>query len=45
MSIYRCDMCEEYRDRDFHGCNEDSRNDCKCICDSCEENLSLDEEV
>lgn len=39
MSCYKCDFCEEIRDADFHGCNENPKDECGCICDSCEETL------
>ena len=39
MSIYRCGICEEYKDADFHGCEEHPTNEMECICESCCENL------
>jgi len=37
MSVYRCDICEEYKDADYAGCNENPKNEYGCICDECEE--------
>jgi hypothetical protein len=36
MSIYRCGICDEYKDVDFHGCNEHPHDEYECICDDCE---------
>jgi hypothetical protein len=38
MSIYLCIECDDYKDVDFHGCNEHPKDEFECICDSCEEN-------
>ena len=37
MSVYRCGSCGEFRDADYHGCNEHPFDEMECICDSCEE--------
>lgn len=39
MSIYRCNICDEDRDADFHGCNESPYNKDECMCDACEERI------
>lgn len=41
MSVYRCSECEEYKDADEHGCNENPRNEYECICDNCEEKILI----
>jgi len=39
MSVYKCGICEEYKDADFSGCNEHPSNEMECICDECDSNL------
>ena len=41
MSAYRCYECEEFKDADFHGCNESPDDECECICDACLDNYPL----
>ncbi len=35
MSIYRCSICDEYKDADMHGCNECRKDNSDCNCDDC----------
>jgi hypothetical protein len=35
MSVYRCAMCEDYKDADVHGCEEHPNDECECICEDC----------
>ena len=52
MSVYRCAICDEYKDADIHGCNEHPTDECECICDDCcldpldhEEFLDLEDQL
>jgi len=36
MSIYRCGLCEEYKDADVHGCCAHPSNPYVGICEDCE---------
>ena len=36
MSIYRCGICDEVKDADEHGCNENPNDEWSAICDECE---------
>ncbi len=35
MSVYRCDICDDYKDADIHGCEEHREDPFKCICSDC----------
>lgn len=35
MSVYRCDICENYFDSDYHGCEENANDETSCICENC----------
>jgi hypothetical protein len=39
MSIYRCGICDEYKDADKHGCLEHPTDKWECICEDCDNNL------
>ena len=39
MSIYHCEICEDLKDADYHGCNESPNDECECVCDQCYEKL------
>lgn len=45
MSMYRCNYCDEYKDADIHGCFEDPRDECGCICDKCAGELECQAEI
>lgn len=45
MSIYRCGICEEYKDADLHGCCEWKESEYDNICEDCEMNLEEDKKV
>jgi len=36
MSIYRCAICEEYKDADMHGCYEHPTDEFENICEECD---------
>lgn len=42
MSVYRCGMCEEYKDTDDHGCYEHPDNEWLNICEEC--HMELEDE-
>lgn len=35
MSIFRCNVCDEQIDSDFHDCHEDPKDKCELICGNC----------
>lgn len=39
MSIYRCGMCDEYKDADQHGCFEHPNDEFECICNECDDKV------
>jgi hypothetical protein len=40
MSIYKCGVCDRYRDADIHGYMEHPKKEDECVCDNCHEELS-----
>ncbi len=34
MSLFHCDICNELKDADFQGCEENPSNG-ECICEKC----------
>lgn len=36
MSIYRCGICEQYKDADMSGCYENPFCEFTCICEECD---------
>lgn len=36
MSAYKCGMCDEIKDADFHGCYEHPSDEFECICEECD---------
>jgi hypothetical protein len=42
MSVYLCDMCDNYVDADYLGCNESPISMYGCVCDDCFNNLDPD---
>lgn len=45
MSVYRCGICEEYKDADFDGCEAHPSDECECICENCSEYLEYQAEL
>ena len=45
MSCYICDICEEFCDADYVGCNENPTNPYGCVCDDCDQEEDLEEWV
>lgn len=45
MSIFRCNYCDNLKDADIHGCMEDPRDDCECLCEDCHTELTGEEYV
>lgn len=45
MSVFRCNICDEQIDSDFHGCYEDPQDKTELICESCEMENYHPEEV
>jgi hypothetical protein len=43
MSIYRCGICDDYKDADYHGCNEHPTDEFACICDRCDTEITEEE--
>jgi len=39
MSVFRCNICDEQIDSDFHGCHEDPKDKCELICTNCFDKL------
>lgn len=35
MSIYRCAICEEYKDADYQGCEEHPFFEFEIVCETC----------
>lgn len=37
MSIFICSSCDQYRDADIHGCEEDTYDarEISCLCEDC----------
>lgn len=40
MSIYLCDVCQQYKDADIHGCLKNPTDEDHCICEDCFNNFS-----
>ncbi len=45
MSVYRCGICEEIFDADYHGCEEHPTDETKCICEECFMYLQPEEDI
>jgi len=44
MSIYRCQLCDQFKDADFDDCYESPYDECECICEGCMDDYDIDHE-
>ena len=45
MSIYRCNECDEMKDKDYNVCVADPRNDLELLCEDCACELGIEDDT